>query len=440
MPLPLVALLAASLAPAAPVPVDKAAERQQLERLWKDLETYDPVVRTRAVFALLDHPRAVEFLADKMPPLDASADQLRAWLSDLNGDDEKVWKPAFDKLRYHDPRTGLPLKGQIEQVTSLDGRRRLLDLWNFSPGLFPAGTYQIDITTPRIGRGVTVVCLFKTNRGGEGVTSIGWQVARVDALEPTEWRQAAIAAHVLRRLDTKASRAVLDRLAGGHKDALPTRTAVGLLKATAAPVSSDAEFKKGWDGLLSGEPIQATGWALSLRDRPDDVKRLAEVLPAIEAAPDDVKGWLKALNDDDPKVWKPAFERLLYFRPLLAVPIQTQCELMTTDHGRAALFHLTRFAPGVPGKVDVREGSSLGVRDGRVELSSFAGGRVEVESTAVQTLGELTPIHWQRARLAVVVLERVKTDEAKAVLKQLADGHPDILPTKEAKAALERMK
>jgi TolA-binding protein len=34
----------------------------------------------------------------------------------------------------------------------------------------------------------------------------------------------------------------------------------------------------------------------------------------------------------------------------------------------------------------------------------------------------------------------VKSDDAKAVLKQLADGHPDILPTKEAKAALERLK
>jgi hypothetical protein len=34
----------------------------------------------------------------------------------------------------------------------------------------------------------------------------------------------------------------------------------------------------------------------------------------------------------------------------------------------------------------------------------------------------------------------MKTAEAKEVLKQLADGHPDILPTKDAKAALERLK
>jgi TolA-binding protein len=48
--------------------------------------------------------------------------------------------------------------------------------------------------------------------------------------------------------------------------------------------------------------------------------------------------------------------------------------------------------------------------------------------------------HWQRARIAILALELVGTADAKAVLKQLADGHPDILPTKEAKAALARLK
>lgn len=433
-------LVVVSLVPAAPVPVDKAAEKQQLESLWKDLETYDPVVRTRAVFALLDHPRAVEFLASKMPPLDTSADQLKAWVKDLDSVDEKVWKPAFNKLRYHDPRTGLTIRGQIELVTTLDGRRRLLDLWNFPPGVIPEGTYQIDIIGRRLGREVTVAYQFRTSIGGQGVSSAGWEVPPVQAIELTEWRQAAIAAHVLSRADTKPSRKVLIELATGHKDALPTRTAVGLLKATVAPTSSDAEFRKGWDGLLSGEPIPATQWALSLSDRPDDVKRMAGVLPAIKAAPDDVKGWLKTLDDKDPKVWKPAFEKLLYFRPLLAVPIDTQCKLVTTDHGRTALFHLTRWAPNVPDKIDVKEGNTLGIVEGRVELHYLSGGISETESTAVGSLETMTPIHWQRARLAIVALERVGTPDAVTALKQLADGHPDILPTKEAKAALERLK
>lgn len=436
--LPAVFLFAA-LAPAAPVPVDRAAEQKVLEALWKDLETYGPAERTRAVFALLDHPRAVEFLASKMPPLNTSADQLKAWLKDLNSDDEKVWKPAFEELRYHDPRTELTLAEQIEQATTDVGRVRLVGIWQ---GEFPHLAPDIARTELRLTPGeasdrkVTFL-RYCRQRGRNGLVGDGYEVwvGPVDEIAPPRWRQAAIAAHVLRHIDTKASRAVLERLATGHKDALPTRTAVGLLKPS-APV----EFKKGWDGLLSGEPIPATEWAVSLRDRPDDVKKLATVLPAIKATADDVKGWLKALNDNDPKVWKPAFEKLLTFRPLLALPIETQCELMTTDHGRAALFHLTRFAPNVPDAIDVQEGSSLAIVNSRVELSYLSGGRVQIESARIESLGEMTPIHWQRVRLAILVLERVGTADAKAVLKQLADGHPDILPTKEAKAALERLK
>ncbi len=442
--LPITLLLAATLAPAAPVPVDKVAERHQLEALWKDLETYDPVVRTKAVFALLDHPRAGAFLASKVPPLDASADQLKAWLKDLNSDDDKVWKPAYEELRYHDPRTELTLAEQIELASTDAGRVRLVGIWQGElPDLSPDITRTELRLTPGEGSGRKVTFMrFCRPRGRNGLVGDGYEVwaGPVAEIEPTRWRQAAIAAHVLRRIDTKASRAVLERLAAGHKDALPTRTAVGLLKATAAPASSDAEFKKGWDGLLSGEPIPATVWALSLRERPDDVKRMAAVLPAIQAAPDDVKGWLKALDDTDPKVWKPAFEKLLYFRPLLAVPTDTQCKLVTTDHGRAALFHLTRFAAGVPDKLEVTEGTTLFMVYGRMELRYPSGGRGEYDSTAVEPLDQMTTTHWQRARLAVVVLERVKTADAKAVLKQLADGHPDILPTKEAKAALDRLK
>jgi hypothetical protein len=433
-------LVACGIAPAAPVPADLKGDRERLERLWADLATYDPVVRTRAVFALIDHPAATAFLARKALPVDASADQLKAWLADLNSDDATVREPAFAALLYFPPQIGLTPAEQLEQATTDDGRRLLASVWRGEAFENPPGTHRTAlIPTPNEPHGrYTFEQHFRT---GTSSGSYGYAVSPrpVADLAPDGWRRAAVAALVLHRIDTTASRDALDRLAGGHQDALPTRTAARLLKATVAPASSDAEFRKGWDGLLDGEPIPATGWALSLGDRPDDVKRVAGVLPAIEATPDDVKGWLKALDDADPKVWKPAFEKLLTFRPVLAIPTDAQCETVTTDHGRAALFHLTRFAPGVPDEIDVKVGSSLLVRDDRMELNFWAGGRLAFDSVAIEPLEKLTPIHWQRARLAVVVLERVATPDAKAALRQLADGHPDILPTKEAKAALERL-
>jgi RNA polymerase sigma factor (sigma-70 family) len=46
---------------------------------------------------------------------------------------------------------------------------------------------------------------------------------------------------------------------------------------------------------------------------------------------------------------------------------------------------------------------------------------------------------WLRAKRAIMVLEHIATPEARDLLKALADGEPDALPTKEAKAALERL-
>ncbi len=48
----------------------------------------------------------------------------------------------------------------------------------------------------------------------------------------------------------------------------------------------------------------------------------------------------------------------------------------------------------------------------------------------VEPLAEIDPPQWHRARAAIAALQHIPTGDAKVVLKQLADGHPDILPTK----------
>jgi hypothetical protein len=45
---------------------------------------------------------------------------------------------------------------------------------------------------------------------------------------------------------------------------------------------------------------------------------------------------------------------------------------------------------------------------------------------------------WTRAVRAIALLEQVNSPDAVALLRALAEGHPDAQPTKEAKAALNR--
>jgi hypothetical protein len=435
-------LLTAALAPAAPVPKDEAAEKKKLEALWEELFQDDPVLRLKAVFALVDHPKAAEFLAGKVPPIDATREQLSGWLKDLNDPDEKVWRPAFDQLRYHYPGTALTPTELVESVFSPAARFRLLSVLEGSVREPPLGTYRADLTLhpdDRTGRRGALDYRYR-NGTGDYHSSMPFFVRPVDRVRSPVWERAATAALVLARIDTKDSRAVLERLATGHKDALPTTTAAEVLKAK-PPAATAERFENDWRYLFGDEKLNTTRWWLTLPDRPDDVKRLAANLPAIKASKDEMTKWLTDLNDPDAKVWRPAFERMAYLRPVVALTPDEQFAAVTTDHGRAALFGLYQLHQHVPDTIVTRKDWGLAVSGGRVVFASpqpkFDSDRASADLPRLETF---RPPHWQRARLAVVALERVKTDEAKAVLKQLADGHPDILPTKEAKAALKRLK
>jgi hypothetical protein len=46
---------------------------------------------------------------------------------------------------------------------------------------------------------------------------------------------------------------------------------------------------------------------------------------------------------------------------------------------------------------------------------------------------------WDRAARAIVLLENIGGADALAILKEMATGHPDALPTRAAKEAVERL-
>ncbi|MFO0975719.1 MAG: hypothetical protein U0996_04935 [Planctomycetaceae bacterium] len=138
-------------------------------------------------------------------------------------------------------------------------------------------------------------------------------------------------------------------------------------------------------------------------------------------------------------MWKPAFENLLYFRPTIALDWKEQIAAVSTAHGRTSLLlvweHTTRQAPA---ELDVDPDCTLTLEqfDDVLELTLSFPTSKGVPSQCVNTMwvhNEST--HWRRARMAITALEHMKSDEAKAVLKQLADGHPAAPPTQKAKAA-----
>jgi hypothetical protein len=273
-------LLLAALAVAAPVP-KPGPDLVKLEALYEDLVNSEARTRTRAAFALLDAPGAEKFLIGKVRPVAATQEQLTAWLKDLDSDDEKEWKPAFDNLRYYDPRIGLTIPEQIEQVKTDDGMLRLFQLYDHGGvGLTRCGDTERSRLTFTATEPVGPTLTLQT-----GGFSSSTRPNRLADRCPVVWDQTAVAAVLLDRLNSKASRAALDAIADGHPDALPTRTAVQLRRARFAlpPVPYHDPV---WPRLIRTPPADGIRWAFDLADRPDLVAnlkvRLRQVLASDE--------------------------------------------------------------------------------------------------------------------------------------------------------------
>ena len=125
--------------------------------------------------------------------------------------------------------------------------------------------------------------------------------------ESPAWTATALAAIVLERIGSKPAIGTLEKLATGHPEALPTRTAIALLQpGPPAPLNAE-RFKRDWNTLLSADPIVVARKILALSDDPNAVKFLKANLPAIKAEKAQIKKWLADLCNDKDEVWRPAF-------------------------------------------------------------------------------------------------------------------------------------
>lgn len=424
---------------AAPVPADAKAERAKLERLWADLKSWDVVTCTRAVLALIDHPQAVPLLKEKLPPVAASKEQVTRWLKDLNGADEKARDRAFEELRYFDPRIALTVAEQIELSTSQYGRRKLHDLWfdwgNANPYI-PEGTWSVQVVNEENEQVHVEFTIQQANGHGRETKVVTARPIRTASIT---WRAATLGVLVLDRIGTPEARRVLERLATGHPDAAPTVAAKAVpLHGPPAPLT-DQRFDAIWRGLWYPHPLAAVDQVLALADDPRSAALLKVKLPPIQAAKKQILAWLADLDSADEKVWKPALRSLQYHHPLIAVPLQDQIGEVTTDAGRSRLLavYLPREEEGA---ARLYENLTLEVRgESLAATQQFQRAKVGVTEGRVPPLSELSPAPWTRVRLAVLALERQGTTDAVAVLKQLAAGHDEVLPTIEAKAALKRL-
>jgi hypothetical protein len=205
--------LVAADSPAAP-----EATPEQWQTWWEDIEKGEPHA-SRAVLNFAMRPeQAVAYIKERVIPLTITEEEVKKLIGDLNSDDQNVWKPAFDKFRYLDPRLAIDLSTLMDTTLESLARTRLVEV---------LCDYDADYL---LGRDVKLRPTGEGHNFYDGRAS-WWAEAKIECIgdgmvQPKKtWRRAVRAVVLLEHIATPDALALLKDLAGGHPDAQPTKVA-----------------------------------------------------------------------------------------------------------------------------------------------------------------------------------------------------------------------
>jgi hypothetical protein len=198
------------------------SDAEQMQSWWNDLEKSDPEA-SRALLKMSKKPdETVAFLKENLPALKIEPDEARQLLKDLESDDETVWKPSYEKLRYLDPRLAIELPVLMVEITNPVARPRMVEiLSDRDQGSLSGKELQ-----------------YQTFAGGQNFSdgrSSWWAEKDLAKLcdrynEKAAWTRASRAIVLLEHIGTPAAVDVLKNLATGNPDAKPTKVAIEALE------------------------------------------------------------------------------------------------------------------------------------------------------------------------------------------------------------------
>lgn len=76
----------------------------------------------------IEKDKPVAALKKVLKPLKVEEGKLRAWLTELASEDEKVWETARDNLVYFDPRLGVGNQETVSLLTNTSAKQRFCDV------------------------------------------------------------------------------------------------------------------------------------------------------------------------------------------------------------------------------------------------------------------------------------------------------------------------
>jgi hypothetical protein len=466
-------LLLTALAPAAPVPkvVLTAEQEAEFDDLWDGVESR-PSSPIRQFCRLVSNPdAAIEYIRKNVKPAKLTEQEAKRLIADLDSKEEAVWRAAARDLHNRDVRLALTFSEAWELAKTDRHRLRLgLTLYGYSSvGADPNEmTFEIE---NRKGRGdkPRVSCM---SGKGKGLRT-GWSAEVYETFDDLVADQkknkqspngdAVLTTYALERIGTPAARRLLESLAEGHPDAWITKEATAALERLTKPVAgAKVEFEKVWKYDVS--KFIDTDLPNACLDRPKEaVAFLKKNVRSVTLTKDSAQKLLAELLSDDKKEVRGALRELQVIDLALALDVKAEFGKLTTAKHRCRLAAAVSLWRTVP-YGDVTEDFDIDERMKEFDYSigtSYSGEKTEYvlwkkwrgeapvgkrrndpedrwRGVLCRTKDEIDHNRWYHEESAIYILDAIGTDDALAVIKDMATGHADAGPTKAANEVLKR--
>lgn len=405
------------------------------------------------------------FLNRKIAPITLSIKEARQLIDDLGSDDDKVWKAAQLRLYRRDIRLAVNFLDAWDYTKSGLQRQRLASIVFLQiefPHFYDATlvqnairpneppTHRLSLTlSPTVPKELIL-------RFGLGVGhTIDLDDLMLAVPDPGGYLAEVSVVRYLANTRSAEADALIDRLAKGHPGSEATKLASAAI---------ESRFKialPNFERPLSRDPLPNLWEDCKYSYRPDTLTQkmlqnpnrtlafLRQRLKPIRSDPLQCALLLTLLPHPSEEVWDKACHLLSQSDPRYCLPVDKIWELAQTRDQQRRLARVFGFEPGEVKYMDFRlarreaDNRSFWIEstvrkdipaESVPESVRQRGGSTRIFSDA----GFLSSDQWHREEAAVWVLEAIGTDDAFAMVRRMADGHPHAVPTIAAKEVLAR--
>ncbi len=449
---------------AAPVPVEKpsALRDAEFEKLWNNIDSYQPSAVKFWCRMQADPKAGYAFLDRKIEPIQLNEATAKRLIDDLGSDDESTWKAAAARLKVRDIRLAMNFLDAWEHAKTDLKRKRLLPLVLDNGYMDNLGFYDVTFTQMNQGPGMPLGYNIQTAlrpdvskdaqlalklHGGFGM---GFGVESLTTPDERKTYPENALAHYL-------DGHLLARLAQGDPNAEPAKGLLESAKAKRIQIRSlggsltAGQLPTLWDQWCTntGAPDRLT--KEMLLNPGVTVAFLKREMKPVRADALRVGLLLSLLGHPSDEVWDRASMELNHSDPRFCFPTETLWQLARTCEQRRRLaiilcpdipkekcfdYRLARYKTHKADWVSVRYWVRKDLSP--EEIPAQWQGHTESSQSFSETPKDISRAKWNREEAAIWVLEAIGTEPAFAIVERMATGHPDAGPTLAAKEVLAR--